>query len=171
MDTQKLFTFTVGHGNFTNVNLNFLCWVRKKMCFSGFAFRRLSVNDLNKVFEIFSRSCNTLLKFMLDKWGMLSSVQFAISTSELNWEFQTRISDHELYVPFNFTLSFRLVKYECNSFIEGISTPYAWSLTISSSGGKQSKTLDKLTELQMHHLRPGIFFHFSIIGSKAFITL
>ena len=25
VDTQKLFTFTVVHGNFTNVNLNFLC--------------------------------------------------------------------------------------------------------------------------------------------------
>ena len=25
MDTQKLFTFTVRDGNFTNVNLNFLC--------------------------------------------------------------------------------------------------------------------------------------------------
>ena len=33
-----------------------------------------------------------------------------------------RISDHELYVPFNFTLCFRLVQYECNSFREGIST-------------------------------------------------
>ena len=34
--------------------------------FSGFSFRRLSVNHLNKVLEIFSRSCNTLFKFMLD---------------------------------------------------------------------------------------------------------
>ena len=33
-----------------------------------------------------------------------------------------RISDHELYVQFNFNLCFRLVKYECNSFKEGIST-------------------------------------------------
>ena len=31
MDTQKLFTFTVGDGNFTNVNLNFLCCARKKV--------------------------------------------------------------------------------------------------------------------------------------------
>ena len=29
------------------------------------------------------------------------------------------ISDHELYVPFSFTLCFRLVKYESNSFKEG----------------------------------------------------
>ena len=33
------------------------------------------------------------------------------------------ISDNELYEPFNFTLSFRLVKSECNSFKEGISAP------------------------------------------------
>ena len=33
------------------------------------------------------------------------------------------ISDHELYVPFNFTFCFRLVKYECSSFKEWISTP------------------------------------------------
>ena len=31
-------------------------------------------------------------------------------------------SDHELYVPLNSTLYFRLVKYEYNSFKEGIST-------------------------------------------------
>ena len=91
MDTQKLFRITAGDGNFTNVNLNFLCYVRKKMAtspmliwiscvelvrrcgFARFAFRRLSVNHLNKVFEFFSRSCNTLLKFMLDEWGVLSS--------------------------------------------------------------------------------------------------
>ena len=41
--------------------------------FSGFSFRRLSVNHLNKVSEIFPRSCNTLFKFMLDEWGVLSS--------------------------------------------------------------------------------------------------
>ena len=41
--------------------------------FSGYAFRRLSINHLNKVFKVFSRSCNTLLKFMLDEWGVLSS--------------------------------------------------------------------------------------------------
>ena len=34
-----------------------------------------------------------------------------------------RISDHKLYVPFNFSLCFCLVKYECNSFREEISTP------------------------------------------------
>ena len=37
----------------------------RRCYFSGFAFRRLSVNDLNKVFDIFSISCNTLFKFML----------------------------------------------------------------------------------------------------------
>ena len=36
---------------------------------------------------------------------------------------QEIISDHELYEPFNFTICFRLVKYECNSFREGIPTP------------------------------------------------
>ena len=39
------------------------------------------------------------------------------------YETPKRISDHELYVPFNFTLCFCLVKYECNSFTEEISTP------------------------------------------------
>ena len=34
-----------------------------------------------------------------------------------------RTSDHELYVPFNFTLLFPLINYECNIFREGISTP------------------------------------------------
>ena len=33
------------------------------------------------------------------------------------------ISDHKLYVPFNFTLCFCLVKYERNIYKEGISTP------------------------------------------------
>ena len=31
MDTQKLFTFTVGDGHYTNVNLSFLCFVRRKV--------------------------------------------------------------------------------------------------------------------------------------------
>ena len=31
------------------------------------------------------------------------------------------ISDHQLYMPFNFTLCFRVVKYECSGFKEGIS--------------------------------------------------
>ena len=34
-----------------------------------------------------------------------------------------RISDYELYEPFNFPLCFCLVTYECNSFRVGISTP------------------------------------------------
>ena len=33
------------------------------------------------------------------------------------------ISDHGLYKSFNCTVCFGLVKYECNSFREGISTP------------------------------------------------
>ena len=33
-----------------------------------------------------------------------------------------KVSDYQLYVPFNFTL-FHLVKYACNSFKKGISTP------------------------------------------------
>ena len=78
---------------------------------------------------------------MLDEWGLLSSAELAISRSEKNRNKSHRnmlnsngpsmdpcgtpriISDHELYVPFNFTLCFHLVKYECNSFKEGISTP------------------------------------------------
>ena len=31
MDTQKLFAFTIGDGSFTNVNLNILCRVCKKV--------------------------------------------------------------------------------------------------------------------------------------------
>ena len=34
------------------------------------------------------------------------------------------ISDHELYVPFNFTLCSRLVKYECNIFKNKGYLPY-----------------------------------------------
>ena len=57
------------------------------MCdFFGFVFRRLSVNHLNKVLEIFPRSSNTLNKFMLDgKWVVVSSASFSISTSGKNW--------------------------------------------------------------------------------------
>ena len=65
---------------------------------------------------------------MLDERGVLASLQFAISISGKNWNKLHRnmlnnnvasmepygtpkiISDHELYVPFNFTLSFRLIK-------------------------------------------------------------
>ena len=107
--------------------------------FCGFAFRRSLVNRLKKVFETFSRSCNTLFK--LDDWGVLSSAQFAISTSGKIWNKSQRnmlnnnrpsmdpcrtlkrISDHKLYDPFSFTLCFYLIKYECNSFREGVSTP------------------------------------------------
>ena len=38
------------------------------------------------------------------------------------WGTPKIISDHEMYVPFNFTLCFCLVKYHCNSFKEGIFT-------------------------------------------------
>ena len=37
----------------------------KRCDFSGFAFRRFSVNHLNKVFHSFSRLCSPLLKSML----------------------------------------------------------------------------------------------------------
>ena len=63
------------------------------------------------------------------------------------------ISDPKLYVPFNFTLCFPLVKYECKSFKEGISAPEALSLAINSSRGKQSNVLERsLVELQRHSL-------------------
>ena len=78
---------------------------------------------------------------MLVESEVLSSAELVISRSGKNWNKSHRnmlhssgpsmepcgtpkiISDHELYVPFNFTLCFRLVNYECNSFKEGISTP------------------------------------------------
>ena len=113
----------------------------RKWDFSGFGFRRLSVNHLNKVSDIFSRSCNTLFKFMLVEWGVLLSASLVISRSGKNWKKSHKnmlnsngpsmdpcgtpkiISDHKLHVSFNFTLCFHLVKCECNSFKEEISTP------------------------------------------------
>ena len=49
--------------------LPMLIWIScvefvRRCDFSGFAFRKLAVNHLNKVFEFFSRSCNTLFKFV-----------------------------------------------------------------------------------------------------------
>ena len=52
--------------------------------FSGFAFRRLSAKHLNEVFDSFSKSCNTLFKFLLVEWGVLSSGQLAICRSGKN---------------------------------------------------------------------------------------
>ena len=40
--------------------------------FSGFTFRRLSMNHQSKVLEIFPRLCNTLFIFLLVEWGLLS---------------------------------------------------------------------------------------------------
>ena len=78
---------------------------------------------------------------MLVEWGVLSSMYLVISRSGKNWNKLHRnmlnsdgpsmepcrtpkiISNHKLCVPFNFTLCFHLVKYECNSFKEGIFTP------------------------------------------------
>ena len=65
------------------IGISFTEFVRR--CdFSGFTFRRFSVKHLNKVFDFFSRSCNTLLKFMLVEWGLLSSALLVISRSEKN---------------------------------------------------------------------------------------
>ena len=72
MNTHKFFTFTVGDSHFTNVNLNLLWWVRETMWLFWVTFRRIPVNHLNEVFDSFSRSCNTLIKFMLVEWGVLS---------------------------------------------------------------------------------------------------
>ena len=87
--------------------------------FSGFAFRRLLLNYLNKVPDIFSRWCNTLFKFMWVEWGML-----VISRSWKNWNKSHRnmlnsigpsmelcgtakiISNHDLFMTFNFSLCF-----------------------------------------------------------------
>ena len=79
----------------TSILTRISCVEFERRCdFSEFAFRRLSVNDLNKsvnhlnksvndlnesvnhlnkIFDIFSRSCNTLFKFILVEWGVLSS--------------------------------------------------------------------------------------------------
>ena len=136
MDTQKLFIFTVGDGHSIYVNLNFLCRVFKKMWISRFAFRRLSGNHMNKAFDIFSRPCNILSKFMSVEWWLLvilrsgktlnKSHRSMLNSNGISIEpcgTPKMISNNEPYVPFNFTLCFRLVKYECNSFKEGISTP------------------------------------------------
>ena len=104
----------------------------KRCDFSGFTFRRVSVNYLNKVFVNFSRSCNTLFKVMLVEWGVLSSAWLVISRSRESWNKSHKnmlnstglsmepcgipkiISNHELYVPFSFTLCHVLVRYKCN---------------------------------------------------------
>ena len=77
---------------------------------------------------------------MLVEWRLLLSVQLVMSRSGENWNKSHRkmlnsngpnmepygtpklISDHKLYVPFSFTLCFRLVKYECNSFKDSVYT-------------------------------------------------
>ena len=62
---------------FSHLLLEILIWIScvefVRCDFSGFAFKRLSVKHLNKVYETFSRSCYTLFTFMLDEWGVLSS--------------------------------------------------------------------------------------------------
>ena len=111
-----------------------------KCDFSRFAFRRLSVNHLNKIFDIFYRSYNMLFKFMLVEWRILPSAWLLISRSGKHWIKSHRstlnsnvpsmkpcgtpkiISDLELYVQLNFILCFLLVKYGCNSSKERIST-------------------------------------------------
>ena len=122
-----------------------LIWVRcveftRKCDFSGFEFRRLLVNHLNKVFYIFCKSDNMLFKFMLVEWRILPSAWLLISRSGKHWIKSHRstlnsnvpsmkpcgtpkiISDLELYVQLNFILCFLLVKYGCNSSKERIST-------------------------------------------------
>ena len=98
------------------------------------------MNHLNKVFDFFSRSCNTLFKFIVVEWALLSSAELIMSRLGKNWSKSHRnmlnsnsptiepcgtpkIIYHELYVTSNFNLCLLLVKYECNSFKEWISTP------------------------------------------------
>ena len=81
MDTQEFFTFTVGDGYSTNINLR---------------------KNWNKSHGNLINSNGPTME--------------PCGTPKI-------ISDHELYVPFSFTLCFHLVKYENNSFKEGISTP------------------------------------------------
>ena len=53
--------------------------------FSGFAFRRFSMKHLKKRFDYLSRLRNTLFKFMLSEWTVLSSGWLAISRLGKNW--------------------------------------------------------------------------------------
>ena len=100
--------------------------------FSGFAFRRLSVNHLKKILDIFSRSRNSLFKLTLVEWGVLTSAWLVISRSRKNlnklyrnmlnnygpsmdaWLTLKIISGHEMCVSFNSTFCFCLIKCECN---------------------------------------------------------
>ena len=106
---------------------------------SGFAFRRFSVNHLNKVLNLFLDRVKHLIQTYVSWVGsVITGVVGAISRSEKNWNKShinmlnnngpsmdpcgtlKIISDNKLYVPLNFNLCFRLVKWECNSFKEGI---------------------------------------------------
>ena len=49
-------------------------------------------------------------------------------------------SDHELYVPFNFTFSFLSLSMSALVLKKG---HLAWTLAINNSWGKQSKALEK----------------------------
>ena len=62
-----------------------------------------------------------------------------------------RILGDELFVPVNFNLCFCFVKYERNSFKEGISSLYAWRLANNDS-------LERI--VIRHHVPREIFFTF-----------
>ena len=153
---------------------NFSYCVRKTMWLIW-----ISVSYLNKVLYYFSRSHNTLLKFYVS-WAV-GVIICVVGNSRLgkNWNKSYKnvlnssglsiepcgtlkiIPDHELYVPFTFTLCFRLVKCECNSFKKRYQPHKAWSLAINNTWGKQSKALKRSVELQRHHLRyERYFLHF-----------
>ena len=64
MATQNCFTFTVGDGHFTNVNMNLWisCVEFEGRCdFSEFTFRRFSLNHVNKVLALFRLGTHPLM--------------------------------------------------------------------------------------------------------------
>ena len=74
------------------------------------------------------------------------------------------ISGHELYVPFNFTLYFGLVKYECNSFKERkkgyLPHKHEVQRFVVHEVNNRRLQRDQLVEFQRHHLRRVIFSNF-----------
>lgn len=129
-------TFTTGDRHCTDVNLSFC----QKMWLFHVPIRRLWVNQLNNLFDSFSRLCNIFFQIHVSSVGSVIICVVGNIQIGKNWNKSHRnmlnsngpsmkpceaakiISDDELYVPFNFTLCFCLVKSEGNYFKEGIST-------------------------------------------------
>ena len=104
--------------------------------------RRFPVNYFSKVSDSYSGSFSTVSRCLLVAWRVLSSecrVQKEKSHLKKSGPridpcgTSKSISLQELKVLFILTFWLLFVKWGCRSFKDGISNPYAWSLTISKS--------------------------------------